>query len=176
MSSGTERQVASVVIRASIEDVWRELTQTDRVNRALFNMQMHTDSMDPGGQMRMRSKNGKWTGVVGEILEWDPPRRFAHTFKFTNYDDPPCRVIFDLKEVDGGVELTLTAEDVPAGTKTAKQMKSGGRWIVNNMKSVVEKGDVSFGFRLLWGIFGLMAPLSPKSCLSTNWPMDQKVE
>jgi uncharacterized protein YndB with AHSA1/START domain len=120
----------------------------------------------------MRTKNGKYTGVVGEILEFDPPHRYAHTFRFTNFDDPPCRVIYDLKKEAGGkVRFTLTIEDLPKGTKTAKQMVQGGTMIVNTLKSVVERGRPSFGTRMLFVLFKLMGPLTPKQCRSENWPV-----
>lgn len=167
----TERAVFRVVIKGSIEDVWREITKTDEDQGCMFNMRLHTDGLAPGGQIRMRTISGKYTGVVGEILEFDPPRRYSHTFRFTNYDDPPCKVSYDLREVDGGVEFTLTLDDMPKGTKTAKQMTQGGTMIVNTLKAIVETGRPSFGTRLLYGLFKVMEPLQPKRCLSEHWPL-----
>lgn len=161
-----------VVIRGSIEDVWHEITRTDAAIPAFFNSQMHVGRPAPGARLAMRTPDGKYTGVVGEILEFDPPRRFAHTFRFTNYDDPPCNVIYDLEEVEGGVQFTLTITDLPEGTKTAKQMVQGGTMIVNTLKSVIETGRPSFGIRLLFGIFRLTTPFTPARCRSEHWPVD----
>lgn len=166
----TERLVHKILIQGSIDDVWREITKTDEVQGAMFNMQLHTDGLAPGGKVRMRSKNGKWTGVVGEVLEFDPPRRYAHTFRFTQYDDPPCKVVYELKEVPDGVEFTLISENVPAGTRTAKQMKQGGDMIVKTLKAIVETGKPPLGTRLLYVLFKLMEPFTPRKCLSANWP------
>jgi uncharacterized protein YndB with AHSA1/START domain len=165
------RQVFKIHINGAIEDVWREITKTDEVQKCMFNMQLHTDGLKPGGQMRMRSPDGKYTGVVGEILEYDPPRRYAHTFKFTQYDDPPCTVIYELAEAGGGVDFTMILEDVPAGTKTARQMTQGADMICKTLKAVVETGRPTFGVRMLYGLFKLMAPLTPKKCRSENWPI-----
>jgi len=107
---------------------------------------------------------------VGEVLEFDPPRRYAHTFRFTNFNDPPCKVIYDLKEVAGGVEFTMTCDDIPKGTKTAKQMVQGGNMIVKTLKSIVETGKPSFGIRMLYTMFKVMEPFSPKSTRTENWP------
>lgn len=166
-----ERLVSKIVINASIEEVWREITKTDEVQGAMFNMQLHTDGLKPGGKVRMRSKNGKWTGVVGEVLEFDPPHRYSHTFKFTQYDDPPCKVIYELREVPGGVEFTLISEDLLPGTKTAKQMKQGADMIVKTLKAIVETGKPPFGIRMLYIMFKMMEPFSPQKSLSTNWPL-----
>ncbi len=161
-----------VVIKGSIQEVWNEITRTDAPILAFFNSRMHVSELAPGSRLAMRTPDGKYTGVVGEILECTPPTRFAHTFRFTGYDDPECSVIYDLEQVDAGVRFRLTIADLPDGTKTAKQMVSGGRMIVNTMKSVIETGRPSFGIRLLYILFKLTAPFTPKKCLSENWPIN----
>lgn len=165
------RSKFQVLIHGSLEDVWHEITRTDSPIPAFFNSRMDAPNLVPGARIAMRSSQDKYTGVVGEILEFDPPRRFAHTFKFTNFDDPACRVIYDLEQVEGGVQFTLTITDLPLGTKTAKQMVQGGKLIVNTLKSCIETGRPSLGTRLLFVLFALLAPLSPKRCLSENWPV-----
>jgi uncharacterized protein YndB with AHSA1/START domain len=165
-----------VLINGTIDDVWQEITRTDAPIAAFFNSTMHVARLAPGSKLAMRTPDGKYTGVVGEITEFDPPHRFAHTFKFTNYDDPPCRVVYDLEEMSGGVQFTLTIHELPSGTKTAKQMVKGGTMIVNTLKSVIETGRPSFGTRLLFGLFKLMAPTTPRKCRSENWPIDSTSE
>lgn len=86
-------------------------------------------------------------------------------------DDPECKVIYELREVEGGVEFQLIIEDLPAGTATAKQMKQGGVMIVNTLKSIVETGRPSFGVRLLHVLFRLLEPLTPARARSEHWPL-----
>lgn len=171
-SAGATKNKFQVQIAGTIEDVWHEITRTDAAIPAFFNSQMHVGRLAPGSKLAMRTPDGKYTGVVGEILEYDPPKRFAHTFKFTNYDDPACCVIYDLEEVEGGVRFTLTITDLPEGTKTAKQMVQGGQMIVKTLKSTIETGRPSFGIRMLYLIFKLTAPFTPKRCRSEHWPVD----
>jgi hypothetical protein len=109
--------------------------------------------------------------VVGEVLEFDPPHRYSHTFRFTRFDDPPCKVTYDLREVEGGTEFTLTVDDIPVGTKTAKQMLPGSKMIVNTLKNIVETGRPSFGVRLLYVLFGALEFLSPRKTRAENWPL-----
>ena len=159
-----------VFIHGSIEDVWNEITRTDEPIACFFNSRMDVGTLAPGSRLAMRTPDGRYTGVVGEILEVIPHRRFAHTFRFTSYEDPPCKVIYELKEVPGGVEFTLISEDVTPGTKTAKQMAQGSDMIVKTLKAIVETGKPPLGIRLLYVLFNLMAPFTPKKSLSTNWP------
>jgi len=168
--ANTERAVFKIHIAGSIQAVWKEITKTDEVQKSFFNTRMDTPGLEPGAPIRMRSPDGKYTGVVGDVVEFEPPHRFSHTFRFTNYDDPPCKVTYELKEASGGVDFTLTIDDMPAGTKTAKQMTQGGAMIVKTLKAVIETGRPTFGIRMLYVLFKLMAPFTPKKCLSKNWP------
>src|SRR5579863_5081424 len=131
-----EKAVFRVVMRGSIENVWHEITKTDELQKCMFNMRLVTNGLRPGGQIRMQSPNGKYTGVVGEVLEFQPPHRYVHTFRFTQFDEPPCTVIHELKAVEGGVEYTLTHENLPVGTRTMKQMNQGGPMICNTLKAM----------------------------------------
>ena len=150
-----------VLIRSSVEEVWNEITRTDEPIAAFFNSRMDVGTLKAGSKLAMRTPDGKYTGVVGEVLEVVPLQRFSHTFRFTSYDDPECIVIYDLDPVEGGVQFTLTIENLPEGTKTAKQMGQGGTMIVNTLKSVIETGRPSFGMRMLYLLFKLTAPMTP---------------
>lgn len=169
--SESQRAVFKIVINGSIDAVWREITKTHEPQGCFFNMQLHTPGLKPGAPMQMRTRSGRFVGAFGEVFEFDPPRRYAHTFRFTNYDDPPCKVIYDLKEVPGGTEFTMTLDDLPAGTRTAKDMTGGAKMILNTLKSIIEKGRPSLGTRMLYRMFRIMEPFSPKRLRVENWPM-----
>ncbi len=165
-----ERQkVFRIFIKGSIHDVWREITRTDAPISCFFNSRMDTPMLEAGSKLAMRTPDGRNTGVVGEILECRPPTRFSHTFKFTRYDDAPCRVTYDLREENGWTEFTLTIDDLPLGTKTAKDMVQGGPMITNILKRVIETGRPSLGIRFLFWLFGLF-PI-PARCRSEHWPV-----
>ncbi|HEX6882058.1 MAG TPA: SRPBCC domain-containing protein [Planctomycetota bacterium] len=156
-------------IRGALQDVWDEITRTDDVIPCFFNMRMHAARLARGAPMQMRTKSGKYVGVVGEILEWDPPRRFAHTFRFTQMDDPPCKVSYELVPKDDGVEFTLRISELTPGTKSAKQMTQGAVMILNTLKAVIETGRPTLGTRALFALFALLEPLTPKRCRVENW-------
>ncbi len=169
----TVKLISRVVIKGKIEDVWREITKTDEPQMAMFGAQMYRLSLAEGSPIRMRTPDGKYTSVVGEVLEARAPFRFAHTMKFTAYDDPYCRVTYDLKEVPGGVEFTLTSEAIPAGTKTAKAMRQGGDFIAATLKAVVENGKPPVLTRLIYGMFSILAPvMTPAKSKSERWPLE----
>jgi len=165
--------VFRVLIEGSIEEVWEEITREDRPIPCFFNMRMDRGRLEPGSVIAMRTPDGKYTGVVGEILDVIPYRKFSHTFRFTNLDDPPTTVTYELEPVEGGVQFTLTVTGMTPGSKSAKQMKQGGKMITEVLKSVIETGRPKLSTRILFFVFRLLQPLSPKRCRSENWPVDR---
>ena len=82
-------------------------------------------------------------------------------------------MLYELQQEDEGVLFTLTVYDMPVGTKTEKQMLQGGTMIVNTLKRVMETGKPSLTTRMLFVLFKVLAPTSPKKCRSKNWPVDE---
>ena len=166
------KAVYRIVINGPQEAIFRELTDTSRPLPAIFNARMHASAMKPGGRMQMRTGSGGHVIVDGEILECDPPHRFAHTHRFTMMDDPVCKVTYELKPVTGGIEVTLTIDDLPLGTKTAKSMEPGGTDILRNLKKIVEQGQVSLGTRIKYALMDAMEFMLPGKTKSEHWPLE----
>ncbi len=165
------RVVNKIVIRGRIEDIWRELTKNNEPQAAIFNAWLHAQRLAPGAKLQMRTGDGKFTLVIGEVREFDPPYRFAHTFRFTQYDDPECVVIYELKPVAGGIEVLLTVDNVTAGTRTAKDMGRGAVTILNTLQSVIENGRPAFGTRIMYALMDRMTFVLPKRCRAEAWPL-----
>ncbi len=166
-----ERRVFKIFIRGPIEKVWHEITKTDEAQGCFYNAWLNTTGLRVGAPVQMRTKSGRFALVVGEVTEFDPPHRYAHTFRFTTEDDPPCLVVYDLKSVTNGTEFTLTVENVPVGTKTDKAMTSGGTTIVTLLKAIVETGKPPLGTRIQYALMGAMEGVLPKQARSENWPL-----
>ena len=173
-SPNTTKQVTQVLIEAPIQDVWDTLTKQGERLPFFFGTVMHTTNFAPGAPIRMRSPDGKYTGVVGDVLEINEPYLYSMTFKFTNFEDAVCKITHELEEVDGGTQYTLIAENVPVGTKTEKQMKGGGKIITSTLKAVVETGKPPLLARFIMRSSTMLQFLSPKASLSENWPMEKK--
>lgn len=163
-----------VVIDGSQQAIFDELTRTDRPLGAIFNARMHTTGLRPGGRIQMRTVSGGHVIVDGDVVEYDPPRRFVHTHRFTQRDDPVCRVTYELRPVAGGIEVTLTVDDLPLGTRTADEMQRGGDFILGNLKAIVESGRPKASVRLMYWIFDKLEFVLPKKTRSERWPLDRE--
>ena len=168
------KRIFKVVVNAPIETVWDELTKREGLCAHFFNARIDTPALEKGSPIRMRS--GKFTSVVGEVLEWNPPYRYSHSFKFTHLDDPYCKVTYELKEVEGGTEFALINEGVPANTKTAEYMEQGGEFITQTLKGVIETGKPPFKHRLILTMISITAFMTPKQCLSEHWGFEREDE
>jgi hypothetical protein len=172
--SEENKAVFKIFIRGRIEDVWREIATVGVPLQGIFNAVMHASGqLAKGVKIQMRSVSNKLAVVIGEVLEYDPPRRFVHTHRFTQYDDPFVRVAYDLEPKDGGVELTLTVFDIPLGTKTEADMRRGGTFMVNNIKAIVENGRPPLSTRIMYWLFGKLEFVLPKKTHVENWPLNK---
>lgn len=169
--NANNRMVSKIVIAGSQEAIWRELTKQGEPQAAVFNAWLHAQALAPGKTVQMRTASGSKVIVVGEVLEFDPPHRFAHTFRFTQYDDPPCIVIYELKPVSGGIEVSLIVDNLPVGTRTGKSMQSGSKSILDTLKQVVEQGRPKVITRLMYALFDKMEFMMPGRCDARNWPL-----
>jgi len=167
-----EKQIYRVVIAAPIDAVWSELINQKSPRPFFWNGRWDTKHMSAGNRYRIASNNDTVVAVIGDILEMDPPYKLVTTFQLTSLPDPASMVTYTLKEVEGGTEFQLITENIVAGSKSEKSMASGAKFIVENFKAYMETGKVTLGARIMNAMYGLMAPMIPKSMRAENWPLD----
>ncbi len=156
-------QVLSIEINAPIDRVWREITKTGAIQRAVNNTVLES-SMTPGAKLRYYSPSRKRIFVVGEIVELDPPRKFSHTWKFTMNAEPFTLVTWELSELPGGgCRVTLTHSRWTEGMKSYRSVQ--GTWgnILRLLKRELETGDIDVKTKLMYGMFGALEFMLPKT-------------
>lgn len=171
---GDDDAVFRIFIDADIHRVWRELTKTGEAQGAIFNAWLHTRGLVPGERMQLRTGSGRHVLVDGEVVVFEPPTRFVHTHRFTQYDDPVCKVSYELEPAGRGVQVTLRVIGLPAGTRTAKSMQSGGSAILRNLKAIAERGRPPLATRLMYAMFARMEWALPASTRADRWPLSEE--
>lgn len=166
------KSISRTFINAPIETVWSTLVATDKPLPFFFGAVCDTkDGLKTGARMRMINPNGKVAMVVGEVLEFSPPHRYAHTFQMTNIDEPPCVVTYELAEKDGGTEFSLIITDAIAGSKLHKEMLGAQGYISKNLKALAETGRPAFSGRMVTRLAPLFALLARKKQHIEHWPL-----
>lgn len=156
-----DRVVTSLDIKATIEQAWHEITKTGALQRACFDTILVTD-LKPGSPYRYTTYNGKRTLIKGTILEVDPPRRLAMTFKFLGAKEPEAKVIYELQAIPGGVRVTIVHEGLDTATREGRQFADGWKTFLKNLDAVLVTGKPPLGARIQYFIFRLVLPFMPK--------------
>lgn len=154
------RTVWSIDIDAPPQRVWEELTRTGEVLRFYFDSVLEGE-LRPGGKMRYVSPGGKHTFIEGEVVEFDAPRRFVHTFKFTDLAEPPQTVSFDLEPDGKGTRLTVRHEGLERAPRHGRRVDAGWTRILGDLGSWTRTGRVSASTRARNSLMKLLLPFLP---------------
>jgi len=166
------KSINRTFIEAPIDVVWSTLVATDKPLPFFFGSVCQTkDGLKPGASMRMVHPNEKIAMIVGEVLVFEPPYRYSHTFKMTNLDDEPCTVTYELREKDGGTEFDLIIENAIEGSKLHKEMLGAQGFISKNLKAMAETGKPAFTGKMVSVLAPVMALVSKKQQRIENWPL-----
>jgi uncharacterized protein YndB with AHSA1/START domain len=129
-------------IETTPEKLWDALTSSEFTRRYWFDAEVRSD-WNVGSSFALLM-DGKPTDV-GEILEADPPRRLAYTFKHLLREElrnePESRVTFTLEPHGEVVKLTLVHEGFVEGSKYLDAISKGWPAILSNLKSMLERGE-----------------------------------
>ncbi len=145
MSTATlpERLVFQVYIRASAEQVWRAITETEFRRQYFFGSTIES-SFRPGSPLRSVSPDGElWGDDV--VLECDPPRVLSHTWRSlwdpAAADEPASRVTWRIEEQSGGLtKLTVVHDQLADSPATADGVSGGWALIISGLKTLLETG------------------------------------
>ena len=168
----TGRAVFKVIIAGTREEVYREITRTDRPLRAWPNARLHTPGLQAEARLQLRTARGEHTLADGVVLAHDPPRRFSHTICYTRFRDPAFVVTYELREAKTDVELTLPLDELPLGTRTSRRAMREASRVVNDLKHLVENGQpaVMTRVRHIWA--SLMEFALPADTQVEHWPLE----
>jgi uncharacterized protein YndB with AHSA1/START domain len=128
-------------IETTPEKLWEALTSSEFSRRYWFNTELKTD-WKVGSPFAL-VMDGTTTDV-GEVLEFDRPRRLSYTFHHVLSEaarkERPTKVAFNLEPHGNLVKLTLTHEGFAEGSKLLDGISRGWPAILSGLKSLLESG------------------------------------
>jgi uncharacterized protein YndB with AHSA1/START domain len=129
-------------IETTPEKLWEALTRSEFSKRYWFNTELKTDWKI--GSPFALVMDGT-TRDVGEVLEFDRPRRLSYSFKHVLDDEmrnePPSKVVFTIEPHGKLVKLTLTHEGFAEGSKLLDGISKGWPAILASLKTMLETGN-----------------------------------
>jgi uncharacterized protein YndB with AHSA1/START domain len=154
----TERRAGGPALRCVFEvaadpaAVWAAFAATGEPRPYYFDAVLQAD-LRPGGRWRFVTDDLQRLLAGGEILVFEPPRRFAQTFAAADLDDPPSRITIELEAVPGGTTVELVHDGFAAETTTYQRFRRAHPLALSAMKSVLETGELPLRARIYTAIF-----------------------
>jgi uncharacterized protein YndB with AHSA1/START domain len=131
-----------IYIAAAPEKVFEALTDAEASK-----LYWHGNSVDSdwkvGSAFALRLARHE-NDVTGEVLEYDPPRRLAYSFRAHDGSDrgKPSRVTFELERQKDQVKLTVIHDQFEPASPVLEKVSAGWPLILSSLKSYVECGKV----------------------------------
>ena len=131
-----------IYIAAAPEKVFEALTDAEASK-----LYWHGNSVDSnwkvGSAFALRLARHE-NDVTGEVLEYDPPRRLAYSFRAHDGSDrgKPSRVTFELERQKDQVKLTMIHDQFEPASPVLEKVSAGWPLILSSLKSYVECGKV----------------------------------
>ena len=136
----TAVQVYNVFIKASPEQIWEAITNSDFTRQYFYASEVEFKD----GRRIARGPNGELWGDEA-VLEWDPPRKLVHQWR-GQYDpelaaEETSRVTWEIEAQDGGVtKLSVVHDQLEGAPKTAESVAGGWMFVLSGLKTLLETG------------------------------------
>jgi uncharacterized protein YndB with AHSA1/START domain len=130
-------------IRSTPEKVFEAITRPEIARR--YWGHENVSEWKPGSDWQHVRDNGQRTvNVVGKVVEVEAPTRLVITWASPAQAADPnsySRVTFDLAAYEGMVRLTVTHDELEAGSGMAKGIQQGWPIVLSSLKSLLETGQ-----------------------------------
>ncbi|MFW5877398.1 MAG: SRPBCC family protein [Myxococcota bacterium] len=143
MSSEKTEFVYVTYIRSTPEKVFDAITNPEIARR--YWGHENVSDWKPGSKWEhIRANDARTVELIGNVVEVTPPKRLVITWSnASQYDDPTkhSRVTFEIEPYENMVRLTVTHDELEAGSGMAKGIRKGWPVVLSSMKSFLETGE-----------------------------------
>ncbi|MDM0003013.1 SRPBCC family protein [Variovorax sp. J22P240] len=143
MSNEKTRFVYVTYIRSTPEKVFEALTKPE-IARRYWGHENVSDWKPGSTWEHVRANEQRTVQVVGKVVEVAPPTRLVITWANASQAADPAsysRVSFDVAAYEEMVRLTVTHDELEAGSGMAKGIQQGWPIVLSSLKSLLETGQ-----------------------------------
>ena len=130
-------------IRSTPEKVFEAITKPD-IARRYWGHENVSDWMPGSAWQHVRANEQRTVELVGKVVEVAPPTRLVITWANASQAADPAsysRVSFDVAAYEEMVRLTVTHDELEAGSGMAKGIQQGWPIVLSSLKSLLETGQ-----------------------------------
>ena len=143
MARETTSFVYVTYIRSTPEKVFEAITKPELAKR--YWGHENVSDWNPGSKWEhIRDNEERTVDLVGKVVEVSPPTRLVITWANASQAADPAahsRVTFDIEEYETMVRLTVTHDELEAGSGMEKGIKQGWPIVLSSLKSFLETGN-----------------------------------
>jgi len=130
-------------IRSTPEKVFEAITKPEIARR--YCGHENVSDWKPGSTWEhIRANEQRTVNIVGKVVEVTPPARLVITWANPSQADDPAsysRVSFDIEAYEDMVRLTVTHDELEAGSGMATGVQKGWPIVLSSLKSLLETGQ-----------------------------------
>lgn len=142
MTAETTSFVYVTYILSTPEKVFEAITRPDVARR--YWAHENVSDWKPGSKWEhVRANDERTVELVGKVIEVSPPNRLVMTWSNASQADDPTktsRVTFDIAPYEAMVRLTVTHDELEAGSGMFAGISRGWPAVLSSMKSYLETG------------------------------------
>jgi len=143
MSKEKTNFVYVTYIRATPEKVFEAITKPE-IARRYWGHENVSDWKAGSDWKHVRASEQRTVELVGKVVEISPPTRLVITWAGASQAADPAsysRVSFDIAAYEEMVRLTVTHDELEAGSGMAKGIQQGWPIVLSSLKSLLETGQ-----------------------------------
>ena len=143
MSNEKTSFVYVTYIRSTPEKVYEAITKPE-IARRYWGHENVSDWKPGSTWQHVRANEQRSVELVGKVVEATPPARLVITWANASQAADPgnySRVSFDIAPYDEMVRLTVTHDELEAGSGMAKGIQQGWPIVLSSLKSMLETGQ-----------------------------------
>ncbi len=137
------KHLYDVIIRTTPERLWQAITDPADTAR-YFHGSRIASTFAPGAPVHYTMPDGS-VGVVGEVLEADPPSRLVFTWSFQYHPtlaaEPASRVTWTIVASGDVCKLTLVHDEFHGANRTSEYVERGWFEVLDGLKTLLETGQ-----------------------------------